>query len=146
MIIRVGILLLSLKCPQICRIYFTFEMTMLLVNQFNFDQVESYAAFDLQLLKIVVNFIGLHYNFALDFTVALLTQILLACVHWLVSQNATHFYVLNLGQNLALLVLFLIVSHALITKAGNQFVKLEIKCKALEQLHDDIDEGVIIYN
>lgn len=94
----------------------------------------------------MINFCGLYFNFAWNFIIAILTQVLLAVVRSLGHSGRTELIAANCAQNVVALCLILLLCHALITKAGNQYVKVEIQCETLEQLHDDLEEGVIIYD
>ena len=59
---RVILLLISIKKPVICRIYFGYELVMLIFNECLVNMNRPEANDTIQMLKILLYFISFNYN------------------------------------------------------------------------------------
>ena len=143
--VRVILLLISIKKPVICRIYFGYELVMLIFNESLVNMNSLEANNTIQMLKIILYFISFNYNTGRSFVIVTICQVALKTIRFLTytefdGSDALVYFC----KDLLLLYISLLSCHCLMKYAGEMYVSKDILSQGTTQLLREQETGLII--
>ena len=143
--VRVILLLISIKKPVICRIYFGYELVMLIFNECLVNMNRPEANDTIQMLKILLYFISFNYNTGRSFLLVTICQVILKAIRFMTYTEFDETDALvYLCKDMLLLSISLLSCHSLMKYAGEMYVRKDILSQGTTQLLREQETGMII--
>ena len=142
---RAVLILISIKRPQICKIYFHYECMMMLLDQSMPRDIGIDTVSYILLLVTGINFFSFYYDFWVCLFTACIQRILFALIRSQIFMEDLDFKaVIDTLISFVWILVTLSICHITISAAGFLFVEAEILRKGDEELLDSLDVGLII--
>ena len=142
---RIVLLAISYKKPRVCRMYFFYELMMMMIDQCLPRDINLETLNFLLLLLTTLNFFSMAYDYWPNLVACSISQVIFTAIRASVYNDELNGdAVLGCFFNILWSVLVTLCAHVVITSAGLLFVEAEILRQGNDSILDGLKEGVII--
>ena len=141
---RLPLVLISLKKPKVCKIFLTYEIVLVALNQCFVTSVDRYSENLTILLMYLTLYFMYHYDNWTTFIGTILSQVLNIVLQILLYQASAQEAFVLFFWNILTLVPLMLVNHGVITASGFLYADTEILRNGSNQMFDELNEGIII--